>query len=198
MPAPDPNGLTYDETATGAPIVRAEIWGRRNRPFFEGNAKHRIARAKAVLSRLRFDGWACRACKEPIPMYRRADARYCCEGCRKRAARERRGYYLRDTRAYGMGFNRMRLTEAQEAHIEAQLAAMRERQAQRRRVTCGAKTRKGGQCRNKSEAGRARCKFHGGRSTGPKTPEGKASIAEAQRARWAAWRNTKIALDSHS
>ena len=90
MPAPDPNGLTYDETTTGAPMVRAEIWGSRNRPFWEGNAKHRIARATAVLKRLKLDGWACRWCRDPIPMYRRADARYCCEGCRKRAARDRR------------------------------------------------------------------------------------------------------------
>lgn len=90
MPAPDPNGLMYDETATGAPMVRAEIWGSRNRPFFEGNPKHRIARANAVLMRLKRDGWTCRECSDPIPIYRRADARYCCVGCRKRAARLRR------------------------------------------------------------------------------------------------------------
>jgi hypothetical protein len=33
-----------------------------------------------------------------------------------------------------------------------------------------------------------RCKFHGGLSTGPKTAEGQAKIAEAQRKRWAARR----------
>lgn len=55
----------------------------------------------------------------------------------------------------------------------------------RQRVLCGAKTRKGHPCRNKSEPGRRRCKFHGGLSTGPKSPEGKARIAEAQRRRWA-------------
>ena len=53
---------------------------------------------------------------------------------------------------------------------------------------CGALTRKGQACRNAPEPGRTRCKFHGGRSTGPRTPEGRASIAEAQRQRWAAWR----------
>lgn len=52
------------------------------------------------------------------------------------------------------------------------------------RVTCGAITRKGTPCRAKSEPGRRRCKFHGGYSTGPKTPEGRARIAEAQRKRW--------------
>lgn len=40
--------------------------------------------------------------------------------------------------------------------------------AARRRVLCGAKTRKGTLCRLMSEPGRRRCKFHGGKSTGPK------------------------------
>jgi hypothetical protein len=51
-----------------------------------------------------------------------------------------------------------------------------------------AKTRKGHPCRAKPEPGRRRCRFHGGRSTGPKTAEGRTRIAEAQRARWAAFR----------
>jgi hypothetical protein len=58
----------------------------------------------------------------------------------------------------------------------------------RRRVPCGARTRKGTPCRAKSEPGKRRCRFHGGKSTGPRTPEGKARIAEAQRRRWARWR----------
>lgn len=44
-----------------------------------------------------------------------------------------------------------------------------------RRVTCGAKRHRDGQpCQAKSEPGKRRCRFHGGRSTGPRTPEGKA------------------------
>ncbi|KDB01859.1 hypothetical protein U879_20120 [Defluviimonas sp. 20V17] len=57
-----------------------------------------------------------------------------------------------------------------------------------RRVICGAKTRKGAPCRCKSEPGKRRCKFHGGMSTGAKTPEGRERIREAQRRRWAKWR----------
>ena len=60
-----------------------------------------------------------------------------------------------------------------------------------RRVVCQANTRKGTHCRNLSEPGKRRCKFHGGKSTGPKTLEGKATIANAQRARWAKWRATR-------
>lgn len=43
------------------------------------------------------------------------------------------------------------------------------------RVQCGAKRHRDGKpCQAKSEPGKRRCRFHGGRSTGPKTPEGKA------------------------
>ena len=51
--------------------------------------------------------------------------------------------------------------------------------------SCGARTRKGTPCRAKALPGKRRCKFHGGMSTGPKTPEGRERIAEAQRRRWA-------------
>ena len=44
---------------------------------------------------------------------------------------------------------------------------------------CGAKTRAGGVCQNPVIGGRTRCKLHGGLSTGPRTPEGKARVAAA-------------------
>ena len=43
---------------------------------------------------------------------------------------------------------------------------------------CFAKTRQGTPCRNPVVTDRNRCRMHGGKSTGPRTPEGKArSIA---------------------
>lgn len=51
--------------------------------------------------------------------------------------------------------------------------------------TCGAKTRAGHPCRNRAIFESGRCKNHGGMSTGPRTPEGRERIAEAQRQRWA-------------
>ncbi|WP_430539508.1 HGGxSTG domain-containing protein [Lysobacter niastensis] len=42
---------------------------------------------------------------------------------------------------------------------------------------CGARTRAGTPCRTKPIPGRTRCRWHGGRSTGPKTPEGRAKAA---------------------
>jgi hypothetical protein len=51
--------------------------------------------------------------------------------------------------------------------------------------TCGAKTRAGSTCTHKIIPGKTRCRFHGGKSTGPRTPEGRARLAQAQRMRWA-------------
>jgi hypothetical protein len=57
-----------------------------------------------------------------------------------------------------------------------------------KKLICGAKTRKGGRCKCTPEIGKMRCKFHGGLSTGPKTAEGKAKVAFAQKKRWAQWK----------
>ena len=54
-----------------------------------------------------------------------------------------------------------------------------------RRQPCGAKTRAGPPCQRKGLGRGGRCANHGGASTGPKTPEGRQRIAEAQRRRWA-------------
>lgn len=90
-----------------------------------------------------------------------------------------------NARAGGWGVS---WTEKMDAEAEALFAASVARRKLReahhlatRRVICGAKTRKGGQCCNKSEPGKRRCKFHGGKSTGAKTAEGLGQIAEAQR-----------------
>ena len=44
---------------------------------------------------------------------------------------------------------------------------------------CLAKTRSGAPCQKHPMAGRTRCRLHGGLSTGPKTPEGKAACVAA-------------------
>jgi len=48
---------------------------------------------------------------------------------------------------------------------------------------CGARTRSGGRCRGLPMVGKKRCRMHGGKSTGPKTPEGRAAIAASNRRR---------------
>ena len=44
---------------------------------------------------------------------------------------------------------------------------------------CGARTRHGGLCQKPAIRGRWRCQLHGGRSTGPRTEAGRASIVAA-------------------
>lgn len=56
----------------------------------------------------------------------------------------------------------------------------------RERPVCSARTRAGGECQIHAEPGKRRCRLHGGKSTGPKTTEGRERIAAAQRRRWAA------------
>lgn len=47
-----------------------------------------------------------------------------------------------------------------------------------RGLTCGAIKRDGQPCRSTTLCANGRCKFHGGRSTGPRTPEGRAKALE--------------------
>ena len=84
MPGPDPDGLYIDEYDNGDFTIGCEIWEHTNR-------SHRIRRMLAVAANIRRGGWRCLHCREPIPLYRRADAYFCRERCRKAAARARRG-----------------------------------------------------------------------------------------------------------
>ena len=87
MPAPDPDGLDcYKEDRRW--YVTAQVWPSSGF-LATGNRRHRLARAKAILRKLTWGGWCCRACGGPVPIWRRADAVYCSTGCRKRAMRGR-------------------------------------------------------------------------------------------------------------
>jgi hypothetical protein len=46
------------------------------------------------------------------------------------------------------------------------------------REFCGAKTRKGTKCKRRDLYENGRCPLHGGLSTGPTTPEGKARVTQ--------------------
>lgn len=52
---------------------------------------------------------------------------------------------------------------------------------------CGARKKTGARCRSKSLHRGGKCKFHGGLSTGAKTPTGKAASLAAMRAGWLRW-----------
>ncbi|MCJ1900967.1 hypothetical protein MR829_11340 [Paracoccus versutus] len=67
-------------------------WAVLIETFMLSGRTQRKARAMRILANLKRNGWACGWCSGPVPEFRRADARYCCEGCRKRAARSRRSW----------------------------------------------------------------------------------------------------------
>ena len=54
---------------------------------------------------------------------------------------------------------------------------------------CGAMKKTGERCRSKDLHRGGKCKFHGGLSTGARTPEGKARAIAAMRAGYAKWRD---------
>jgi len=53
---------------------------------------------------------------------------------------------------------------------------------------CGARNRRGLPCQCKLLLRGNKCKFHGGMSTGPKTPEGKERALAGLRTGWLRWR----------
>ncbi|MGC6452618.1 MAG: HGGxSTG domain-containing protein [Candidatus Puniceispirillaceae bacterium] len=57
---------------------------------------------------------------------------------------------------------------------------------------CLAKTRSGALCQKHPIAGRTRCRLHGGLSTGPKTPTGKAACLAAH---WKHGRRSKAYVE---
>lgn len=67
-----------------------------------------------------------------------------------------------------------------------------------RRRRCGAKTRKGTPCQCKPEEGRDRCKLHGGKSTGPRSEEGREAVRESNRRRAEARRSSEARRDLKS
>lgn len=92
--------------------------------------------------------------------------------------------------AYGVDRARIeRMIEAGDLAIDDERPeppAQRPRRADRPR--CGAKTRTGAPCRAPGNGRGNRCKLHGGKSTGPRTPEGVERRAAALKERWRKWR----------
>ena len=85
MPGPGPDTLWIDDTEPQRLRVTFtnDLWA--------GNGGNRQASVIAILMRLRRRDWFCRWRGDPLQDHRRANAKYCREGCRKRAARRRKG-----------------------------------------------------------------------------------------------------------
>lgn len=89
MPGPDPDSLWIEDRPNGGFAVMF------CRYFFTGKDGNRKRRAQAIAKRLKARTWCCVWCADELPAWRRSDAQYCCEGCRKRAARARRLNFVR-------------------------------------------------------------------------------------------------------
>ena len=83
MPGPDPQAVWIEEDAYGRLLVSYEV-------FLVTNRTARKRRAIRLLRNVSRGGWLCPWCNEPVPHFRRTDARFCGESCRKKAARWRR------------------------------------------------------------------------------------------------------------
>lgn len=93
MPAPEPGTVWVEEVEPGyfATFIQRYFW--------TGKAGNRAKRAQAIYQRFRLGDWCCAWCREPLHFDKRADARYCGESCRKKAARRRRDL-LRESKAW--------------------------------------------------------------------------------------------------
>lgn len=90
MPGPDPYGIEYGPDWPHRPNLL--VYRTYANYLGGGNNKHRKDRAKRILKKMAsWRGWRCQWCGDDVPIYRRADAVFCSEGCRKRAARKLRG-----------------------------------------------------------------------------------------------------------
>lgn len=84
MPAPDPFAINVEKTPDGWHVTYERyLWSRS-----DGNRK---ARVMGLLRRLVGKSWRCNWCGDDLPVYKRRDALYCNERCRKLAAIRRRG-----------------------------------------------------------------------------------------------------------
>ncbi len=68
---------------------------------------------------------------------------------------------------------------AKAERLDGEVKALRAEVRALERAPCGARCRDGHACRAPRVPGARRCKLHGGRSTGARTPEGKARALEA-------------------
>ena len=64
------------------------------------------------------------------------------------------------------------------------------------RPKCGARTRAGGSCKAPVLRGKARCRMHGGLSTGPRTADGKARCVAGPKAYWERWRAERASAEA--
>mgnify|MGYP006115360327 FL=1 len=83
MPAPAPNTIWVSPIFGGSLITFENYLGQRQ-------SLHRQRRATILVMRISKNTWQCPWCSSRLPMWKRVDAIYCGESCRKKAARGRK------------------------------------------------------------------------------------------------------------
>ena len=83
MPAPVPHTIWIEPMFGGSLITFENYLGQRQ-------SLHRQRRVTSLVTRISKNTWQCPLCSSPLPMWKRADAVYCRESCRKKAARGRK------------------------------------------------------------------------------------------------------------
>ncbi len=106
---------------------------------------------------------------------------------RKEAKKERSIVEEWERSLEGLCVDHWQMSASSLAGLERRREKLRKDEALARSVLpylrCGAKTRRGTPCQCKPIEGKRRCKLHGGKSTGPRTPEGRARLAHLARER---------------
>ena len=98
MPAPDPGTVWIEDSAGGTSAYYDQDLSGWLSTHDTGHSRNRARRAAAILRRYVRGTWVCRWCRDEISTDKRADARYCREGCRKAHARARKA----QRRAWGL------------------------------------------------------------------------------------------------
>jgi hypothetical protein len=168
----------YRETYPCDGIKAATVRARASRLF-----KHRHVQEKLSALTLRFPAeWIHEAA---LPLIERAE-----QNVRETHHRRWREVRLRNEEIW-IAKEMARLEDKRKAKVAKCVAQSKKSSGQnltgRSRKLCGARTRSrnGAPCQCKVVPGRTRCRLHGGLSTGPRTPEGKARCAEGVRRHYA-------------
>ena len=83
IPGPTPHSI-FIEPMFGGTLITFENYLGLNR------SPHRLARAETIAVRIAKNTWKCASCSSSLPIWKRADAIYCGESCRKKDAYQRR------------------------------------------------------------------------------------------------------------
>lgn len=179
--------------------AREQLYTQWDKEWNEGLGLRWACGARPITAARRLELLAmCRANGWPTAQLRDAMAAAQLRDAQTRAERRRAEWaylqklLLREARAHDEPHTRVRACRQASWGLEtaAPTVGAHTRASKRKRPACGARCRGGRPCkaravwrRGEAAPRNGRCRMHGGLSTGPRTPEGKAAIVESNRRR---------------